>query len=76
LVASETNGAQVSLLSQDIRKFDLNSTFSLIVAPFNVFGHLYTVADQDAALHAIRRHPASDGAFALDLSIPHLEENM
>ena len=74
-VASQANGKQVSLLLDDIRTFELNRTFSLIVAPFNVFAHLYTMADQDAALNSIRRHLASDGAFALDLFIPKSESN-
>ena len=74
-IASQANGKQVSLIRADIRNFELNRTFSLIVAPFNVFAHLYTMTDQDAALKSIRKHLTSDGAFALDLFIPKLEPN-
>jgi SAM-dependent methyltransferase len=55
----------------DARDFDLGQTFPLIIAPFNMLMHLYTLPDQDAALLCIKRHLEAGAAFAFDLYQPN-----
>ena len=65
---------RVQLQQGDMRSFDLERTFPLIIAPFNTFMHAYTLSDQDATLAAVRRHLALGGLFALDLFNPNFNE--
>ncbi|CAN5809364.1 class I SAM-dependent methyltransferase [soil metagenome] len=58
---------RVTLVQADMRTVKLDRNFPLVIAPFNTLMHLYTLADQDAALAAVKRHLAPRGAFALDL---------
>jgi SAM-dependent methyltransferase len=55
----------------DVRDFDLGQKFPLIIAPFNMLMHLYTLSDQDAALLCIKRHLEAGGVFAFDLYQPN-----
>jgi SAM-dependent methyltransferase len=61
----------VKLHHGDMRSFELEKRFPLIIAPFNALMHLYTLSDQDAALACIRNHLEPGGAFAFDLYIPN-----
>ena len=73
LARAETRLADAELLKHvafiqgDMRAVKLERHFPLIVAPFNTLMHLYTLADQDAALTTVKQHLAAGGAFALDL---------
>ena len=58
----------------DMRSAHLERTFPLVVAPFNTLMHLYTLADQDAALQTVREHLAPGGRFAFDLYTPNFGE--
>jgi len=62
---------RVTLVQGDLRDFALGKTFALITAPFRVFQHLMTVADQMAALGAIERHLAPGGRLILDFFNPN-----
>jgi SAM-dependent methyltransferase len=55
----------------DARDFSLGRQFPLIIAPFNMLMHLYTLPDQDAALSSIKRHLEPGGVFAFDLYQPN-----
>ena len=61
----------VRLELADIRKFDLSETYPLIIAPFNVLMHLYSLKDQDAALACVCKHLKPEGLFAFDLYNPN-----
>ncbi len=65
---------RVQLQQGDMRSFDLERTFPLVIAPFNTFMHAYTLSDQDATLAAVKRHLAPSGLFALDLFNPNFNE--
>ncbi len=67
---SEREGVNVRWLEGDMREFDLNKQFPLIIAPFNALMHLYTLEDQDRALERIRAHLEPGGVFAFDLYQP------
>jgi len=60
----------VRLLEADMRDLDLGERFPLVVAPFNVLMHAYTLDDQDSTLSSVVRHLADGGTFAFDLYAP------
>ena len=60
----------VELVNGDMRTFEYKTTFPLVIAPFNTLMHLYTIADQDAALARVRAHLEVGGVFAFDLYVP------
>jgi SAM-dependent methyltransferase len=62
---------QINFINGDARDFKLQQTFPLIIAPFNMLMHLYTMPDQDAALMCIAAHLENGGVFAFDLYQPH-----
>lgn len=55
----------------DMRDFDLDKKFKLIISPFRVFSHMYTIEDQLAALKCIKNHLDDDGIFIFDLFVPN-----
>jgi SAM-dependent methyltransferase len=55
----------------DMRDFELNKKFKLIISPFRVFSHMYTIEDQLAALKCIKNHLDDDGVFIFDLFVPN-----
>jgi SAM-dependent methyltransferase len=69
-VAEAGLGARVRVVDGDARSLDLDVRAALVIAPFNTLMHLESLADQDAALAAARRHLAPGGAFACDLFVP------
>jgi SAM-dependent methyltransferase len=62
---------KINFIEGDARNFNLEQTFGLIIAPFNMLMHLYTLPDQDAALACIKNHLEVGGVFAFDLYQPH-----
>jgi ubiquinone/menaquinone biosynthesis C-methylase UbiE len=62
---------RVTLLQETAQNLNLDRHFPLVIAPFNMLMHLYTLADQDAALSKIRQHLEPHGRFACDLYNPH-----
>jgi SAM-dependent methyltransferase len=61
----------LDFIEGDARDFQLETRFPLIIAPFNMLMHLYTLSDQDAALLCINNHLEAGGVFAFDLYQPH-----
>ena len=62
----------LTLIQADMRHFDLQRKFSLIIIPFRGFLSLLSAADQTAALRAIKRHLIPGGRLALDIFVPDL----
>ncbi len=62
---------QIQFVQADARDFALETGFELVIAPFNMLMHLYTLPDQDAALRCIKHHLEQGGVFAFDLYQPH-----
>ena len=54
----------------DMRRVRLRRRFALVIAPFNVFLHLYTHQDVAAFLACVRAHLAPGGRFVFDVSVP------
>lgn len=61
---------RIQLLTGDLRETRLDARFELIIAPFNVFQHLYTREDVERALDTVTRHLAPEGRFAFDVLLP------
>ncbi len=61
---------KVSLIRGDMRTVKLEQVFSLIVAPFNTFLHLYERTDVEQFLARVKEHLAPGGRFVFDVSVP------
>lgn len=64
---------RITLHSGDMRDFRLNRTFSLVTSPFRPMQHIFTVADQVAALKSAAAHVAKEGILAFDVFFPKFE---
>ena len=61
---------KITLHAGDMRNFRLNRTFSLVTIPFRPMQHMFTVADQVAALKSAAAHVAEEGILAFDVFYP------
>ena len=64
--------ARLQLQQGDLRSLRLHRKYKLVIAPFNLLMHMYTLDDVEAALHCVRAHLAPGGAFAFDVLNPDL----
>lgn len=62
--------ARVTLEEGDAYNYDLKRRFSLIIAPFRVFQHMQTIADQIAMLETAAHHLAPGGHLIFDVFNP------
>ncbi len=67
---ASTRGLPVRWIAGDMRDFELNRHFPLVIAPFNALMHLYTLTDQNATLERVASHLNTGGVFAFDLYNP------
>jgi SAM-dependent methyltransferase len=66
-------GRRVELVEGDVRDLRLGRSFRLVVAPFNVLQHLYSLDDFERGLDTVRRHLEPDrGRLAFDVLLPDL----
>jgi SAM-dependent methyltransferase len=63
----------ITLHAGDMRDFRLNRTFPLVTIPFRPMQHMFTVADQIAALKSAASHVAEGGLLAFDVFYPKFE---
>lgn len=64
---------RITLHAADMRDFRLNRTFPLVTIPFRPMQHMFTLADQLAALKSAASHVAKGGVLALDVFYPKFE---
>jgi ubiquinone/menaquinone biosynthesis C-methylase UbiE len=64
--------ARVTVLSGDMRTFELSEQFTLIICPFRAFLHNATEVDQLACLARVRQHLRPGGRFAFNVFHPSL----
>lgn len=69
--APKTVRERVTFVRGDLRRVRLRRRFALVVAPFNVFMHLYTRRDLEAAFATVRAHLAPRGRFVFDVLLPY-----
>lgn len=65
---------RLSFRRGDLRALRLKRRFPLVIAPFNVFMHLYTRRDVERALATVKRHLRRGGRFAFDVRMPDARE--
>lgn len=58
----------------DMCRVRLKRRFPLVIAPFNVFLHLYTRTEVEAFLARVRAHLAPGGRFVFDVSVPRADD--
>ncbi len=59
-------------IKADMREFDLNHKFSLVLLPFSTFNFMLTQEDQRNALASIKNHLVHKGTLILELLSPAL----
>jgi SAM-dependent methyltransferase len=65
---AESGGTpNLRLMQADMRGFDLDETFGLIICPGHSFQHLFTISDQLASLASIHRHLTPNGLLVLHI---------
>jgi SAM-dependent methyltransferase len=64
--------SRVAFRCGDMRSLRLHRRFALVLAPFNLFMHLYTRRDFERAIATVRAHLAPRGRFAMDVLVPDL----
>jgi SAM-dependent methyltransferase len=62
----------VTLRQGDMRKVRLRRRFPLVIAPFNLFMHMFTRTNVERALATVRAHLAPRGRFVMDVLMPDL----
>ena len=62
----------VNWIEGDMRGFDLDERFALIMLPSNNLGHLHTPEDFESCVRSVRRHLLPGGAFVIDVFVPNL----
>ncbi len=67
---SARGASGVTLTQADIRDFDVDRSFSLIVVPLDTFLNLTSVDEQLSCLKALRRHLKTDGILLIDVVNP------
>lgn len=67
---AQAQGLKVDWAQADLRDFDLERCFALVLLPYNGLQHLHHAADLDAFFACLRRHLNSGGRFALDVHLP------
>ncbi len=65
--------AAVQWIEGDMRDFDLDERFALIMLPSNNLGHLHTPEDFAGCLGSVKRHLQSEGTFVIDVFVPNLK---
>jgi SAM-dependent methyltransferase len=73
-IAKEPREVQerIELRTGDLRRARLRRKFDLVIAPFNLFMHLYSRQDVERGLATVRAHLGPRGKFALDVLLPDL----
>lgn len=66
--------ARVEAHHGDMRRVRLGRRFPLVIAPFNVMLHLYSLREVEAFLTRVREHLSEAGEFVLDVSAPAPED--
>ena len=70
--ANETDASNLTLVQADIRDFELEEKFSLVVIPFRGFLSLLSVEDELRTLSNIKRHLEPGGKVLMDIFVPDL----
>ena len=61
---------RIELRQGDLMRLRLRRKFPLVIAPFNVWMHLYTREEIERGFATVRHHLAPGGRFAFDVLLP------
>lgn len=64
--------SDVRWIEGDMRGFDLNERFALIMLPSDNLGHLHTPEDFESCMNSVKRHLVPGGVFVIDVFVPNL----
>lgn len=67
---AKRRGLEPQVHRADMRRFDLDETFDLVIVPFNTFVHNISRTEQLRCLQRIADHLTEDGTVVLDFPIP------
>ncbi len=70
---AERRGLQHDVSQEDMRDFDLDEKFSLIILPYRSFLHNLTIEDQLSTLETIYSHLEKDGKLILNFYSPDID---
>jgi SAM-dependent methyltransferase len=65
-----SRGIELSIVSADMRNFDLSKRFKLVLLPANAMMHLVARADIEGCLACVSRHLSDGGRFVLEVFNP------
>lgn len=71
LNAARTKSQKAHWVQGDVRDFDLQTQFSLIIFPYDTFTHLHSLDDVRQCLSRVRQHLAPGGHFIVDFKNPY-----
>lgn len=66
-------GVEIEWIKADMRDFNLDKEFSLIILPANTLCHLLRLGDFEACLANVRKHLAPHGRFVINVFVPKIE---
>jgi hypothetical protein len=70
---SKEAGVEVEWVNTDMRDFELNEAFSLIILPANALCHLLDLSHFEACMLNVQKHLTPNGRFAIDVFVPKME---
>ncbi|MBI5515658.1 MAG: class I SAM-dependent methyltransferase [Deltaproteobacteria bacterium] len=65
---------RLSLRRGDFRRFALDRSFKVVLAPFNALLHLYEPSELLGCFRAVGKHLSRGGRFVFDVRVPQLRE--
>ena len=66
-------GAKVNFVKSDIRSFNLDTKFQLIIFPFNAIAHLLDLKSVIATFLRVKKHLSKEGKFIFDFFNPSFD---
>ena len=66
-------GVEIEWVKADMRNFNLDKVFSLIILPANALCHLLDLSDFEACLENVRKHLTPNGRFIIEVFVPKIE---
>jgi SAM-dependent methyltransferase len=63
----------VRWIEGDMRSFELDQRFALVMLPSNNLGHLHTPEDFESCIDNVKRHLLPGGVFVIDVFVPNLK---
>lgn len=71
---ADAAGVSIDWQAGDMRAFDLDRRYRLILLPANALCHLLTIADFEGCMRCVRRHLQPEGRFVIQVFVPDLRK--